>query len=228
MAFRPEIHAPQSGDSRRGRGFSFQELKDAGLSLADARWMAIPIDNRRKTHHPENVEMLKDYIKRIKKLGKGAKAAKPKAKVEKVAPTKTTPIDTDLTELSGVTKKLAETLAVAGVTDIHDLATISPRRLARKTDLKRNRAEKLVETARQYQRERAKVAREEKAKIPKITEMKHLPEITGDDMKKLRELGVETLEDLKNENPRDLSLITGISETRIKEWRKIIRALDKQ
>ncbi|MFX1491269.1 MAG: ribosomal protein L13e [Promethearchaeota archaeon] len=228
MAFRPEIPAPQTGNLRRGRGFSSKELKDAGLSLADARWMAIPIDSRRKSHHPENVKMLKDYIKRIKKLGKGVTVTKPKKKTEKAAPPITTPIDTDLTELSGVTKKLAETLVAAGVSDIHDLATISPRRLARKTDLKRNRAEKLVETARKYQRGKAKTARKEKAKEPKITEMKHLPEITGDDIKKLRELGVETLEDLKNENPRDLSLITGISETRIKEWRKIIRALDKQ
>ncbi|MFX1539285.1 MAG: ribosomal protein L13e [Promethearchaeota archaeon] len=228
MAFRPEIPAPQTGDPRRGRGFSFKELKDAGLSLADARWMAIPVDSRRKSHHPENVKMLKDYVKRINKLGTGVKATKPKKKTEKAAPPTTTPIDTDLTELSGVTKKLAETLVAAGLSDIHDLATISPRRLARKTDLKRNRAEKLVETARKYQREKAKIARKEKAKEPEITEMKHLPEITGDDIKKLRELGVETLEDLKNENPRDLSLITGISETRIKEWRKIIRALDKQ
>jgi predicted flap endonuclease-1-like 5' DNA nuclease len=228
MAFRPEIRAPQSGDTRRGRGFSFKELRDAGISLADARWMAIPIDSRRKTHHAENVKMLKEYIKRIKKLGKDAKTTKPKAKAAKASPTKPIPLDTDLTELSGVTKKVAETLVTAGVTAIHDLATTSPRRLARKTSLKRNRAEKLVETARQHQREKTKVARKAKTKEPELTELKHLPEITNDDVKKLRELGVETLEDLKTENPRDLSLITGIPETRIKEWRKIIRGVDKK
>jgi predicted RecB family nuclease len=229
LAFRPEIHAPQSGEPRKGRGFSLKELKDAGIGLADARWMAIPIDSRRKTNHSENVQLLKEYIKRIKKLDKSAK--KPAPKPKKAAPTKAAPklepIETDLADLSGVTKKLAETLVEAGVRNIHDLATISPRRLARMTKLKRNRAEKIVDTAKRYEREKAKAAREEKEKEPKIKELKDLPEITRSDVKQLKELGVESLDDLKTENPRDLALLTGIPEARIKDWRKIIRDLTK-
>ena len=232
MAFRPEIHAPQTGETRRGRGFSLQELKEAGIGLADARWMAIPIDNRRKTHYSENVKLLQDFVKRIKKLEKTKKAAKPEPKAKKTKPAKAKPkpepIETDLANLTGVTKKLAEALVEAGVKNIHDLATVSPRRLARITDLKRNRAEKLIDTAKRYEREKAKAAREEKAKEPTIKEMKDLPDITRSEIKQLKELGVESLTDLKAENPRDLALLTGISESRIKEWRKIIRDLGKK
>jgi predicted flap endonuclease-1-like 5' DNA nuclease len=232
LAFRPEIHAPQTGETRRGRGFSLQELKEAGIGLADARWMAIPIDNRRKTQHSENVKLLQDFVKRIKKLEKTKKAAKPEPKAKKAKPAKAKPkpepIETDLANLTGVTRKLAENLVEAGIKSIHDLATISPRRLARTTDLKRNRADKLIDAAKRYEREKAKVAREEKAKEPTIKELKDLPDITRSDVKQLKELGVESLNDLKTENPRDLALLTGISESRIKEWRKIIRDLGKE
>jgi transcription termination factor NusA len=194
--------------------------------------MAIPIDNRRKTQYPENVKLLQDFVKRIKKLEKTKKAAKPEPKAKKTKPAKAKPrpepIETDLVNLTGVTKKLAEALVEAGVKNIHDLATISPRRLARISDLKRNRAEKLIDTAKRYEREKTKAAREEKAKEPTIKELKDLPDITRSEIKQLKELGVESLNDLKTENPRDLALLTGISESRIKEWRKIIRDLGKE
>ena len=232
MAFRPEIHAPQTGETRQGRGFSLPELKEAGIGIADARWMAIPIDSRRKTQHPENVKLLQDFVKRIKKLEKSKKPAKTEPKAKKAKPAKPKPkpepIETDLTNLSGITKKLAETLVDAGVKNIHDLATISPRRLARTTDLKRNRAEKLIDTAKRYEREKVKAAREEKAKEPTVKDLKDLPDITRSDVRQLKELGVESLNDLKTENPRDLALLTGIPESRIKEWRKIIRSLGKE
>lgn len=196
--------------------------------------MAIPVDSRRKTSHKENVSILKDYLKRIKQLEKASKApkvkpkAKPKPVATKPAPVKPKLIETDLAALSGVTKKQAETLALAGIPNIRTLSTTSPRRVTRMTDLKRDRAEKLVETAKQYMREKAKVARVEKAKEPQITALKHLPEITRDDVKRLKELGVEVLDDLKGEDPRDLSLLTGIPEKRIKEWKKVIRGLRKE
>ncbi|MFX0169029.1 MAG: ribosomal protein L13e [Candidatus Hodarchaeota archaeon] len=228
MAFRPEIQTPQTGEIRSGRGFSLKELKDAGISLADARWMAIPIDSRRKTKHENNVNALKDYIKRLKTLRKGAKKPVPKPKAEKPAPVPTKPIETDLTDLSGVTKKQAETLAAAGITSIRTLSTTAPRRLVRLTDIKRDRATKLIESAKRYQREKTKAVREKKVEEPQITELKHLPEITRGDIKQLRELGIETLEELKTENPRDLSLITAMPETRIKEWQKIIRAIERE
>lgn len=44
---------------RKGRGFSLKELKEAGLTLHDALRYKIPVDRRRESSHPENVETLK-------------------------------------------------------------------------------------------------------------------------------------------------------------------------
>jgi len=233
LAFRPEIQSPQSGETRNGRGFSLHELKDAGISLADARWMAIPIDSRRKTKHANNVKALKDYVNRIEALKKGAKKPspkpKPKPKAEaKPAPTPAKSIETDLADLPGITKKLAEIIAAAGIPSIRVLSTTAPRRLARLTDIKRDRAEKIIEGAKRHQREKAKVLREQKTKEPKITELKHLPDMSRADIKQFKELGIESLADLKAENARDLALITALPETQIKEWQKIIRANEKE
>jgi predicted RecB family nuclease len=171
----------------------------------------------------------------MKALEKGVKIPAPKAKPKpkakptaekKPAPAK--PIETDLADLTGITKKQAEALVEAGIPSIRVLATTAPRRLVRITDLKRDRAEKIVESAKRHQREKAKALREEKAKEPKITELKHLPDISRGDIKQLRELGIESLADLKTENARDLALITALPETRIKEWQKVIRAVEKK
>ena len=227
MALRPEIRTPQSGQKRLGRGFTNQELKDAGISISDARWMAIPVDHRRRTHHPENVAILKDYIKRLKKLEKKTKAPKTKKPPAKPKPSKPAPIaiETDLTDLKGVGKKLADTLVASGITSIRALSTTAPRRLARITELKRDRATNLVDIAKRHTREKTRVTRAERTKKPEFTELKHLPGITRNDVRTLRDLGVSSLEELKVENPRDLSLLTGIPESRIKEWKKLIRSL---
>jgi len=44
---------------RKGRGFSLKELKEAGLTLRDALRHRIPVDRRRESSHPENIETLK-------------------------------------------------------------------------------------------------------------------------------------------------------------------------
>ena len=229
MALRPEIHAPKSGQKRPGRGFTQKELKEAGISLSDARWMAIPIDRRRSTHYKENVTTLKEYVDRIRKLSETSAPAKPKERpAEPEAPKATpVPVDTDLTDLPQITKKVVDTLVAAGITSIHTLSTTSPRRIARVTDIKRERAEKLVDSAKRHIREESRAIREEKVQKPKITELKHLPDISRDDLRKLKDLGVTTLDELKTENTRDLSLLTGIPESRIKGWIKTIRAIPK-
>ncbi len=49
---------------RIGRGFSLGELKDAGISIKEARLRGIPIDKRRKSVHQWNVEALKKLVVR--------------------------------------------------------------------------------------------------------------------------------------------------------------------
>lgn len=65
----------QTGKRRLGRGFSPDELKEAGLTAADARTLRLPVDRKRRTSHEENVDALKAHLEKPK--------AKPKAKAEK-------------------------------------------------------------------------------------------------------------------------------------------------
>ena len=52
---------------RKGRGFSVGELKEARISLEEARRLRIYIDQRRKTVHKENVEVLNDMVELIRR-----------------------------------------------------------------------------------------------------------------------------------------------------------------
>jgi large subunit ribosomal protein L13e len=49
------------GRQRSGKGFSFEEIKKAGLGQSEARKMKIPVDKRRKTAHDANVVELKTF-----------------------------------------------------------------------------------------------------------------------------------------------------------------------
>ncbi len=66
----------QSGRERKGKGFSPDEIKDAGLKVADARKLKISVDRKRKTKHEENVEALKHHAEKTP-------VAKPKEKKSK-------------------------------------------------------------------------------------------------------------------------------------------------
>lgn len=47
---------------RRGRGFSLNELKEAGITIDVAKKLRIPIDKRRRSCREENVEALKELL----------------------------------------------------------------------------------------------------------------------------------------------------------------------
>jgi len=51
--------ATRSKERRVGKGFSLGELREAGLTPADAKRLGIYVDKRRKSVHPWNVEILK-------------------------------------------------------------------------------------------------------------------------------------------------------------------------
>ena len=78
---------------RKGRGFSFKEVREAGLTLYEAKRLGVPVDKRRGTSHPQNVQLLKENYG----------AAVP------------------LTEIKGIGKASEEKLAKAGVLDAYDL-----------------------------------------------------------------------------------------------------------
>ena len=63
----------QSGKQRPGKGFSPDELNEAGVSVTEARKMKIPVDWKRRSSHEENIASLKSHAEK-------AKVAKPKTK----------------------------------------------------------------------------------------------------------------------------------------------------
>jgi large subunit ribosomal protein L13e len=62
---------------RKGRGYSLEELKEAGIDPRVARKNGVPVDVWRQTNHPENVERLKSSVNAIElKAKKGKKKKK--------------------------------------------------------------------------------------------------------------------------------------------------------
>jgi len=54
----------QNGHQRLGKGFSPDEMKEAGLNSADSRRLQIPIDRKRRTSHEENIQTLKAHTEK--------------------------------------------------------------------------------------------------------------------------------------------------------------------
>ncbi len=48
---------------RQARGFSLGELKEAGLTVDQARRLGLAVDLRRKSRHEENVKRLRDILR---------------------------------------------------------------------------------------------------------------------------------------------------------------------
>ena len=49
-------------ETRKGKGFSRSELREAGLDSKQALKLGVPIDLRRKTKREENIKILKQYL----------------------------------------------------------------------------------------------------------------------------------------------------------------------
>jgi ribosomal protein L13E len=53
----------KTGKTRNGKGFSRDELREAGIDFQKALRLHLQIDQRRKTKHTENVKALKRLLK---------------------------------------------------------------------------------------------------------------------------------------------------------------------
>jgi ribosomal protein L13E len=62
----------QNGKQKRGKGFSPNELKQAGVSKQQAKQLKMPVDMRRKTAHEENVATIKAHAQSLLKPAKAA------------------------------------------------------------------------------------------------------------------------------------------------------------
>lgn len=75
------ITAAVKDGARAGRGFSIEELKDAGFDPRMARKSGVPTDVWRKSKYTENIEKLKSILKSVKEASPGEKAPR-KEKVQ--------------------------------------------------------------------------------------------------------------------------------------------------
>jgi predicted flap endonuclease-1-like 5' DNA nuclease len=112
--------------SRKGRGFSSHELKEAGLSFSQALELGIPIDPKRSTRYDENVDTLKTY--------------------RTVEATPQTSL-VDLREVKGIGQKRAEQLKAAGFDSVQKLAEGAPQHVAEVVGVSENRAANWIENA---------------------------------------------------------------------------------
>ena len=67
--------------TKYGRGFSHNELSKAGISLDIARKASFRIDLRRRSANEENIEMLKEWFKKMGKSELKKLKSKPKQKM---------------------------------------------------------------------------------------------------------------------------------------------------
>lgn len=75
MELRPIVKRPnyhfeykyERKETKEGRGFSLGEIKEAKLTLLQAKKLNIRIDKRRKSVHKENVDALVKYVESINK-----------------------------------------------------------------------------------------------------------------------------------------------------------------
>jgi ribosomal protein L13E len=72
----------QNGKQKPGKGFSVNELKEAGLTRQDARQIGFPVDGKRKSTHAGNVETIKAHAESHKEEAKAKAAASPAVKTE--------------------------------------------------------------------------------------------------------------------------------------------------
>jgi len=135
----PVVKSPRDARPKLGRGFSIDEAKQAGLTIAEARRMGLIVDLRRKTTHQENVDALKQYAKDVKKIAATVLKPKPVKKLDKA-------ID-DLSSLRVVKKVEAEQLAEIGIMNVSDLAYCEITKVAKKTGIDEDRVTAMVKAA---------------------------------------------------------------------------------
>ena len=129
----PTVKSPKNGQPRRGRGFSREEIFQAGLTIVDGRKMGLIVDIRRKTTYPENVEALKKYMKDLEEIIAAL------AEEEGVVAVSSDKIAAELTSLRAVKVSEAPLLIDAGIKSIEDLAYCDIPKVAKKTGIDEKR-----------------------------------------------------------------------------------------
>ncbi len=133
------IRSPRDGRPRRGRGFSREEIRRAGLTVHEARRIGLMVDVRRKTVYDENVEAVRQLLADLETMGPGVTApASDKGRDAAVRA---------LSFLKEVTEADAEALVAAGVRSLEDLAYCDISAVVSKTGIDQDRLTSMVKAA---------------------------------------------------------------------------------
>ena len=135
----PVVKSPRDARPKIGRGFSMDEAKQAGLTIAEARRMGLIVDLRRKTTHQENIDALKQYAKDVKKIAATVPKPKPVKGLDKAIE--------ELSLLRAVKKVEAKQLAEIGIMNLSDLAYCEITKVAKKTGIDEDRVTAMVKAA---------------------------------------------------------------------------------
>jgi predicted flap endonuclease-1-like 5' DNA nuclease len=128
--------------TRKGKGFSKDELKEAGLTFGIALKMSVPVDTRRSTKHSENIHALKKYLEKDEHR---EDRAKPKVKQSKTADSEATK---SLTQVTGIGQKGAEKLLIiVGINSVNELAKADSKALAEKISVSEKRVSRWIREA---------------------------------------------------------------------------------
>ncbi|MHC1605176.1 MAG: ribosomal protein L13e [Candidatus Methanofastidiosia archaeon] len=134
---------------REGRGFSKNELKEAGMSIKNALRIGLPVDKRRKTSYQKNIKIIVSTIKRIEKMRavKTKKTSEKSTTKKEVKAKQVKKEEIPLENIPGVGPKTAERLKDAGYKNSEDIAKTSPEKLAEIKGISKKSAKELVEKA---------------------------------------------------------------------------------
>jgi len=134
--------------SRKGKGFSREELKEVGLGFRQALKLGIPIDSRRSTKHKENIETLKTYARELK-----LETPETEERREEI---RTPQVTINLVEVKGIGPKMSEKLQEVGIKNANELAASNPKKVAKAIGSSEDRASKFIGEARILLREQSK------------------------------------------------------------------------
>ncbi len=193
---------------REGKGFSLEEIKNAGKSVGLLKTLKINIDFFRRSSYPENIEKLKP-LKVEKK-----KKKKPFVKKEKRrTPFKSKMEKTKEKEVKVIDKFLPKIPIEAAEQKVIKKEKIKVAKI-KKEKITKVKKEKVAKA----KKEKAVKAKEVKETL-KGTPLTELSGLGAATVKKFAELGVNNIEELCKENPEELApLIKGVSVDKLKKW----------
>ncbi len=125
--------------TRKGKGFSRDELREVGVSTTEALKLGISIDRRRSTKHESNVTTLKAYTKALKRGPAGTDE-----------PTRIF----ELKEVKGIGPITADKLKEAGISNANELAIANPEEVAEAIGCSEERAANFIDDAQSLVTER--------------------------------------------------------------------------